>query len=312
MLSRSAEDPLKSHRREIVAVFLDLRGFTAFTETSDPEDVMGVIREYHAAMGELVMAHGGTVERFAGDGIMIVFNDPVPMTRPRRKAVRMAIAMQERFARWPTDGTRGYALGMGIGVAQGYATIGAIGCEGRREYSAIGTVCNLAARLCGRPRAGRSCSRSECRLWSPISRGRIRSASSRSRDSIARSWLTRCTVPSRRPTRRRPADTARVRLRRVSSWFFPIVLFALVANAVLLVLIKQSYDTVVAAQQHRQSALGLADELHRETEQLARSSVRTRRPGSRGTCSTTTTFWACVRARSPRRRTSTRDPTGTT
>ena len=98
LLSGSAEDPLKSHRREIAAVFLDLRGFTTFTETSDPEDVMGVIGEYHEAMGRLVMAHGGTLERFAGDGIMIFFNDPVEVDNPAAEAVKMAIAMQERFA----------------------------------------------------------------------------------------------------------------------------------------------------------------------------------------------------------------------
>ncbi len=155
LLSGSAEDPLKSHRREIAAVFLDLRGFTTFTETSAPEDVMGVIGEYHEAMGELVMVHGGTVERFAGDGIMIFFNDPVQVDNPTGKAVKMAIAMQERFATlaqgWQK---RGYEIAMGIGVAQGYATIGAIGFEGRRDYGAIGTVTNLAARLCGEAGGG--------------------------------------------------------------------------------------------------------------------------------------------------------------
>jgi adenylate cyclase len=155
LLSGSAEDPLKSHRREIAAVFLDLRGFTTFTETSAPEDVMGVIGEYHEAMGELVMAHSGTVERFAGDGIMIFFNDPVRVDNPARKAVEMAIAMQERFAAlahgWHK---RGYEIAMGIGVTQGYATIGAIGFEGRRDYGAIGTVTNLAARLCGEAAGG--------------------------------------------------------------------------------------------------------------------------------------------------------------
>ena len=155
LLSGSAEDPLKSHRREIVAVFLDLRGFTAFTEASDPEDVMGVIGEYHEAMGPLIMAHGGTLERFAGDGIMIFFNDPVQVDAPAGKAVRMAITMQERFVSlaqgWQQ---RGYELAMGIGVAQGYATIGAIGFEGRRDYGAIGTVTNLAARLCNEATGG--------------------------------------------------------------------------------------------------------------------------------------------------------------
>ena len=155
LLSGSAEDPLKSHRSEIAAVFLDLRGFTTFTETSAPEDVMGVIGEYHEAMGELIMAHSGTVERFAGDGIMIFFNDPVRVDNPAGKAVAMAIAMQERFATlaqgWQK---RGYEIAMGIGVAQGYATIGAIGFEGRRDYGAIGTVTNLAARLCGEAGGG--------------------------------------------------------------------------------------------------------------------------------------------------------------
>jgi class 3 adenylate cyclase/CheY-like chemotaxis protein len=155
LLSGTAEDPLKSHRREIVAVFVDLRGFTAFTETSDPEDVMQVIREYHEAMGRLVMDYGGTLERYAGDGIMIIFNDPLPIDEPAVKAVRMALAMQERFgglARGWRD--RGYELAMGIGIAQGYATIGAIGFEGRRDYGAIGTVTNLAARLCGEAAGG--------------------------------------------------------------------------------------------------------------------------------------------------------------
>ena len=155
LLSGSAEDPLKSHRREIAAVFLDLRGFTAFTETSDPEDVMGVIGEYHEAMGQLVMAHSGTLERFAGDGIMIFFNDPVQVDNPAEKAVKMAIAMQERFATLAQGWhKRGYELAMGVGVAQGYATIGAIGFEGRRDYGAIGTVTNLAARLCGEAAGG--------------------------------------------------------------------------------------------------------------------------------------------------------------
>ncbi len=155
LLSGSAEDPLKSHRREIVAVFVDLRGFTAFTETSDPEDVMDVIREYHDALGQLVMAFGGTLERFAGDGIMIFFNDPLPVDDPATTAVRMALAMQERFGAL-TQGwrKRGYDLAMGIGIAQGYATIGAIGFEGRRDYGAIGTVTNLAARLCGEAAGG--------------------------------------------------------------------------------------------------------------------------------------------------------------
>lgn len=155
LLSGQADDPLKSHRREVAAVFVDLRGFTAFTETSDPEDVIQVLREYHEAMGELVMAHSGTLEHFAGDGMMIYFNDPVEIDNPAGVAVTMAIGMQQRFATlvqgWDK---RGYRLSMGIGVAQGYATIGAIGYEGRRDYGVIGNVTNLAARLCGEATGG--------------------------------------------------------------------------------------------------------------------------------------------------------------
>lgn len=155
MLSGTVEDPLKSHRREIAATFLDLRGFTAFTETSDPEDVMQVLREYHEGMGQLVMQYGGTLEHFAGDGMMIFFNDPVEIDNPAAVAVKMAIAMQQRFATlvqgWDR---RGYALSMGIGVALGFATIGAIGFEGRRDYGVIGTVTNLAARLCAEATGG--------------------------------------------------------------------------------------------------------------------------------------------------------------
>jgi len=155
ILTGGTEDPLKSHRREITVVFLDLRGFTAFTETADPEEVMGVLGEYHAAMGRLIMAHEGTLERFAGDGIMIFFNDPVLLDNPAEHAVRMAIEMQQEFAgltaRWRR---RGYDLHMGIGIAQGYATLGAIGFEGRRDYGAIGNVTNFAARLCAEAKPG--------------------------------------------------------------------------------------------------------------------------------------------------------------
>ena len=155
LLSGSAEDPLKTHRREVAAVFIDLRGYTAFTETSDPEDVMGVIGDYHEAMGSIVMEHGGTIERFAGDGIMIFFNDPVQIDHPAAQAVRMTIAMQERFTTLARSWKkRGYDLAMGIGVAQGFATIGAIGFEGRRDYGVIGTVTNLAARLCAEAGGG--------------------------------------------------------------------------------------------------------------------------------------------------------------
>jgi len=155
MLSGNTEDPLKSHRREVAAAFVDLRGFTAFTETSDPEDVMLVINQYHDAMGALVMSYGGTLEHFAGDGMMIYFNDPIEIDNPALVAVSMAISMQVRFSALALDWhKRGYTLSMGIGVALGFATIGAIGFEGRRDYGVIGNVTNLAARLCGEARGG--------------------------------------------------------------------------------------------------------------------------------------------------------------
>ena len=155
LLAGNVEDPLKSHRREIVVVFLDLRGFTAFTDGSEPEEVMGVLREYHETMGPLIMEHNGTLESFAGDGIMIFFNDPVEIENPAAHAVRMAMTMQREFSRLETGWRkRGYELAMGIGIAQGYATIGAIGFEGRRDYGAIGTVTNLAARLCSEAKGG--------------------------------------------------------------------------------------------------------------------------------------------------------------
>jgi class 3 adenylate cyclase/CheY-like chemotaxis protein len=150
-----AEDPLRSHRREITVVFLDLRGFTAFTETADPEEVMGVLREYHAAVGRLIQQHEGTLERFTGDGIMVFFNDPVPVPDAPARAVRMALQMQAEMARLALGWRkRGYDLLMGAGVATGYATIGGIGFEGRMDYGAIGNVTNLAARLCGEAHGG--------------------------------------------------------------------------------------------------------------------------------------------------------------
>jgi class 3 adenylate cyclase len=155
IVAGGAEDPLRSHRREVTVVFLDLRGFTAFAETAEPEEVMGVLREYHAAMGELIMDHEGTLERFTGDGMMVFFNDPVPVPNPAERAIRMTLAMRERVgelaAKWRK---RGYALDFGVGIADGYATIGAIGFEGRWDYGAIGTVTNLAARLCGEAKPG--------------------------------------------------------------------------------------------------------------------------------------------------------------
>jgi adenylate cyclase len=155
IVAGGAEDPLRTHRRDVTVVFLDLRGFTAFAETAEPEEVMNVLREYHAELGQLILAHEGTLERFAGDGMMIFFNDPVPVENPAERAVRMALAMRERAAgltaKWQKQG---YELALGIGIAQGYATIGAIGFEGRWDYGAIGTVTNLAFRLCGEARPG--------------------------------------------------------------------------------------------------------------------------------------------------------------
>ena len=155
IVAGGAEDPLKTHRREVTVVFLDLRGFTAFAETSEPEEVMGVLREYHAEMGKLILQHEGTLERFTGDGMMIFFNDPTPVPNPAERALRMAVAMRDRvaemIAKWRK---RGYDLDFGVGIAQGYATIGAIGFEGRWDYGAIGTVTNLAARLCGEAKPG--------------------------------------------------------------------------------------------------------------------------------------------------------------
>ena len=150
-----ADDPLKTHRREVTVVFLDLRGFTAFAETAEPEEVMGVLREYHAEMGKLILAHEGTLERFTGDGLVIFFNDPVPVPDAGIRAARMAVEMQERVSNLAVNWRRlGYDLGLGIGIAKGFATIGGIGFEGRLDYGAIGTVTNLAARLCGEAKGG--------------------------------------------------------------------------------------------------------------------------------------------------------------
>jgi len=155
IVNGGGEDLLKTHRREVVVVFLDLRGFTAFTDTSEPEEVMGVLGEYHRVMGQLIMANEGTLERFAGDGLMIFFNDPIKLENPTANAVRMALAMQEQFVALRAGWTkRGFDLDLGIGIAQGYATLGAIGFEGRWDYACIGSVTNLAARLCSEAKGG--------------------------------------------------------------------------------------------------------------------------------------------------------------
>jgi adenylate cyclase len=149
------EEILAPHRREITAVFLDLRGFTAFTDRADPDEVMDLLRAYHATLGKMVDEFGGTLEHFAGDGIMIFFNDPLPVENPAERAVRMALALQHAFTPISAAWARlGHEVGLGIGIAQGETTLGVIGFEQRWEYAAIGNVPNLAARLCGAARAG--------------------------------------------------------------------------------------------------------------------------------------------------------------
>jgi class 3 adenylate cyclase len=155
IVAGGADDPLTTHRRDLTVCFLDMRGFTAFAETVEPEEVMRVLREYHGEMGRLILEHEGTLERFTGDGMMVFFNDPVPVPNAAERTVRMALAMRKRVAEMIASWrSMGYELGLGIGIAQGYATIGAIGFEGRWDYGAIGTVTNLAARLCGEAKPG--------------------------------------------------------------------------------------------------------------------------------------------------------------
>jgi len=150
IMSGDADDPLKTRRRDITVVFVDLLGFTGFTETAEPEEVMSVLREYHAELGREIVAHDGTIEHFAGDGVMILFNDPLPVEDHELQAIRMTLRMRDSIQTLPRGWKkRGYALGFGVGIAGGYATIGTIGFEGRLDYGAIGTVTNLAARLCG-------------------------------------------------------------------------------------------------------------------------------------------------------------------
>ena len=155
VISSGDERVLESHRREVSVVFCDLRGFTAFAETAAPEEVMGVLGEYHAGLGALIHKFEGTLERFVGDGLMVLFNDPLPCPDPAARAVRMAVEMQscvrELAAKWRKYG---HELGFGIGIAHGYATLGRIGFEGRFDYAAIGSVANLAARLCGEAKDG--------------------------------------------------------------------------------------------------------------------------------------------------------------
>jgi class 3 adenylate cyclase len=150
IMSGEADDPLKTRRSEITVVYVDLRGFTAFTETAEPEEVMSVLREYHAELGQAITKYDGTIEHFAGDGAMILFNAPLPIENHWLQAVQMTLQIKDSVAALAAGWKkRGYALGFGAGIAGGYATIGTIGFEERLDYGAIGTVCNLAARLCG-------------------------------------------------------------------------------------------------------------------------------------------------------------------
>jgi adenylate cyclase len=149
IVSRGEERILETHRRDIVVVFCDLRGFTAFAETAEPEEVLDLLREYHEALGALVTRSEGTLDHFSGDGIMVFFNDPLPCPDPAERAVAMAVAMREAVATLQVGWRRrGRQIGFGVGIAQGYATLGQIGFAERVDYTAIGTVCNLAARLC--------------------------------------------------------------------------------------------------------------------------------------------------------------------
>jgi adenylate cyclase len=148
IVASGAEKQLESHRREITALFCDLRGFTGFSESSDPEDVMALLRDYHAAIGEIIIKYSGTLERYAGDGVMVVFNDPVPVEKPALQAVLMALEMRKVIGALTEKWRRlGHVIGFGIGIAHGFATLGTIGFEGRFDYAAIGTVSNVASRL---------------------------------------------------------------------------------------------------------------------------------------------------------------------
>jgi GAF domain-containing protein len=155
IVASGTEKQLESHRREITALFCDLRGFTGFSESADPEDVMALLRDYHSAIGEIIIKYSGTLERYAGDGVMVVFNDPVPVEKPALQAVLMALEMREVIGTLTEKWRRlGHDIGFGIGTAHGFATLGTIGFEGRFDYAAIGTVANVASRLCDEAKPG--------------------------------------------------------------------------------------------------------------------------------------------------------------
>jgi class 3 adenylate cyclase len=156
ILDGQLDDPLVTRRKEVTIMFVDLRGFTPFSESAAPEDVLAVLREYHAEIGRLVDRHDGTIEHFAGDGVMLIFNDPQPLPDPALSAVRMAVELRDAVIRLAKGwSSLGYSLGAGIGIAQGFATIGTIGFPGRQDYGVIGAVNNLAARLCAQAEPGR-------------------------------------------------------------------------------------------------------------------------------------------------------------
>ena len=155
IVASGTEKQLESHRREITALFCDLRGFTGFTESADAEDVMALLRDYHAAIGEIIIRYNGTLERYAGDGVMVVFNDPVPVENPALQAVLMALELRNALGALTQTWSRlGHEIGFGIGIAHGFATLGTIGYEGRFDYAAIGTVSNVASRLCDEAKPG--------------------------------------------------------------------------------------------------------------------------------------------------------------
>ena len=155
IVASGSEKQLESHRREITALFCDLRGFTGFTESADAEDVMALLRHYHAAIGEIIIKYNGTLERYAGDGVMVVFNDPVPVENSALQAVLMALEVRDAIGALTETWRRlGHDIGFGIGIAHGFATLGTIGFEGRFDYAAIGTVSNVASRLCDEAKPG--------------------------------------------------------------------------------------------------------------------------------------------------------------
>ena len=155
IVASGTEKQLESHRREITALFCDLRGFTGFTESADAEDVMALLRDYHATVGEKIIKYSGTLERYAGDGVMVVFNDPVPVDNPPLQGVLMALEVRDAIGTLTETWRRlGHEIGFGIGIAHGFATLDTIGFEGRFDYAAIGTVSNVASRICDEAKPG--------------------------------------------------------------------------------------------------------------------------------------------------------------